>query len=292
MSDAALVILLAALAATWLAFALALVGVRRLRVRRDEGFSGLMILLWRLYSFGFQRLRVEGREHAPARPLCDARGVADFGERAAAGELAERPRPLIVLANHTAGIDPVLIQTALPFEPRWMMAADMRLRLLEPLWRYARIIFVDRGEPDSTSLRTALAHLKASGALGIFPEAHLERPPRHVLPFKPGVGLMVKRSRALVLPVVVDGTPTGPTAWSSLLKRGRCRVRIFPPIDYTLDGMPTDAGAIRDDLERRLREAAGWPASPVRPEVDAAGELRWIDRQTGDEVDADTLMAS
>ena len=46
----------------------------------------------------------------------------------AAERAITKGRPIIVIANHTAGIDPLLIQFATwRFEIRWMMAADLRI---------------------------------------------------------------------------------------------------------------------------------------------------------------------
>lgn len=165
-------------------------------------------------------------------------------------------RPIIVAPNHTAGVDPLLVQTALRFEARWMMAADMRAPQLNDLWDYAKMIFVDRSTNDSKSLREAMRHLKGGGALGVFPEGHIERPPRRMLPFKAGIGLLVKSSKALVLPALIDGAPQTDTAWGSLLLPSRASVRFLEPVDYT--AMNLDAQGIADDLRERFVRASGW----------------------------------
>jgi hypothetical protein len=57
--------------------------------------------------------------------------------------------------------------------------------------------------------------------IGVFPEGRLERPERHLLPFLPGLGVMIKRTRASVLPIVIEGTPQTETAWASVLASQR-----------------------------------------------------------------------
>src|SRR5690606_28478224 len=97
--------LLFTLAAAWFLFAL---GARTLLNNpRAEPLAGLALVFIRLYARFFHALRVEGGEHVP-RSL--------------------HPGPLILVCNHTAGVDPLLVQAAVPFEIRWMMARDMQPR--------------------------------------------------------------------------------------------------------------------------------------------------------------------
>lgn len=201
---------------------------------RGTVLAGVVWRVVRLYCRVVHRLRVEGAEHVPS---------------------SRTAGPLVVVSNHTAGVDPVLIQASCPFEVRWMMASDMRVRALEPLWRWLRIIDVKRSGPGAASMREALAHLERGGVVGVFPEGGIERPARTLRRFLPGAGLLIARSGAPVLPVVVDGTPYTKAAWGSLLRPSRARVRFLPRITYP-DG--TEAKAVTSDLERRFAEATGW----------------------------------
>ncbi len=194
----------------------------------------------RVYARFFHDLRVSGREHIPASPS---------------------PGPLIVVANHTAGVDPILVTASGPFEIRWVMAQDMRLPALAWLWRWQRVIFVSRSGQDRRAVREALAHLEGGGVLGIFPEGGLERPPRQIRRFRRGVGLLIHRSRAPVLPMVIEGTPQVDPAWASLWRRGRARVTAHSIIDYAGSGL--SGVEIAEDLRERYLEWTGWPANDV-----------------------------
>jgi 1-acyl-sn-glycerol-3-phosphate acyltransferase len=203
-------------------------------------------LIWRLteiYTALVHRVRVEGAENIP-----DAR----------------KPGPLIVVLNHTAGIDPLLAQSVVPFEIRWIMMADMRHPALEWFWRFARVIFVDQGGRDVSGPRKAIKHVKSGGVLGIFPEGGLERPRRHILPFESGIGFLIRRTGARVLPVVIQGTPEVDPAWASLTRSSHSLVRFMPLIDYA--GSKMSADEIADDLRRRYLEWTGWPAAERPPE--------------------------
>lgn len=202
--------------------------------RRDP-MVGLLVALMKLFAWLVQRARYEGSEHVPA---------------------SMHPGPLIVVSNHTAGADVPLIQAVCRFEIRWMMARSMQVEFLRWFWEWANVIGVDVSGRDSAALREAIRHVESGGVLGIFPEAGLERPPRQIMPFQPGIGLLIKKTGARVLPVVVDGTPQVDPAWASLWRTGRATVRFFEPIDYSKTGM--SASEIVADLQQRYLGWTGW----------------------------------
>ncbi|MFN0133537.1 MAG: lysophospholipid acyltransferase family protein [Phycisphaerales bacterium] len=197
-------------------------------------YTGLAWYLTRHYSRLFHRLRVEGIEHLP-------RG--------------KRPGPLVVVMNHTAGIDPILVQAVCRFPIRFVMATDMRHPAGEWFWRWREVIFVDRVKGEATGAREALRHLARGGVLGIFPEGGIERPPSRLLPFQPGVGLILARAKAPVLCVTIRDTPSSPTAWQSLVTPSRSVVTFHPTF---LPDPGQSAKEIAADLQRRFREYTGW----------------------------------
>jgi 1-acyl-sn-glycerol-3-phosphate acyltransferase len=164
--------------------------------------------------------------------------------------------PLVVVANHTAGVDPLLIQAACEFEIRWMMARDMMSPTAAPLWSLTRVIPVDRDGRDTSSVRAALKHLAAGGVIGIFPEGAIARPRPLLKPFHHGVGLIVARANAPVLPIIIEGTPDAPTANASILRPSRSRLRILPMVTFP---EPRDAAAITADLEALFARETSWP---------------------------------
>jgi 1-acyl-sn-glycerol-3-phosphate acyltransferase len=237
----------------WVAWAAFVHALARITPREDEQgrpdlWAGLAMLVVIVYARCVQRLRVEGREHVPR-----GRHVG----------------PLVVVANHTAGVDPLLLQASVPFEIRWMMARDMQHDALSWLWEFTGVIGVTRldaaenggrgaGEggrrgSDATAAREAIRHLRAGGVVGVFPEGRIVGGGR-VGEFLPGVGLLVSRSGAKVLQAIIDGTAQTESAWSSLLRPGRARVRFLPVREYR------DAGAaeIAADLRSRLIAETGW----------------------------------
>lgn len=200
--------------------------------------AGLAYRAMQVLCTTLHRLRVEG------------------GERLNLGRF---PGPLIVVANHTAGVDPLLIQSACPFEVRWMMARDMMSPGLQGLWDMGQMIPVDRQGRDTTSVRIALRHLARGGVIGVFPEGGIERPARTLKPFLAGAGLIIAKSHAPVLPILIDGTPEDVSAAASLLRPSHSRLRVLETLRY---GPEMDAQAITRDLEDRFAAATGWNTSP------------------------------
>lgn len=199
--------------------------------------AGIVWRLFKIYVRVVHRLKVEGLEHVPH---------------------SMHPGPLVVVANHTAGVDPILIQAVVRFEVRWMMATDMQAPELDWVWEIGKVIGV-RGEGDAGAAREAIRHVKSGGVLGIFPEGRLERPARQLRPFVPGVGLVVKRTGAPVLIAIVDGTPQVDPAWASLWRFSRARLRFLPMVRY--EGTALSAGEIAEDLQQRFEAATGWPVN-------------------------------
>lgn len=224
---------------------------------RGDVELGLIWHLARLYAVLVHRLRVVGREHVPR---------------------SRRAGPLIVVANHTAGVDPVLLQAAVPFEIRWMMAQDMRHPRGEWLWSLCEIIFVSRHAPSPGGTREAIQHLRDGGVLGVFPEGGIERPRSVVRPFAPGVGFLIRRTGAPVLPVVIEGTPDTQRAWDSILRFSRSTLTFMRPIDYKDSGL--DAAGITEDLRRRFIE---WIEGPTD---EPAGTLMLDPRAPGERLRA------
>jgi len=206
---------------------------------RGDVFTGILYHGCRLYCRFFQRASATGVENIPDD---------------------KRPGALIVLANHTAGVDPFLVQTFTKFEARWMMGADMMLPSFAPIWEHLRIIPVKRDGKDTSSAREALKHLKDGGVLGVFPEGGLENPPGVLRPFLPGVGLIIARSGAPVLPVFIEGTPVTKSPYGSLFVPGRARLTFGPLMRF--DGMSSEE--ITTKLESWFAQTSGWPKRDER----------------------------
>ena len=205
---------------------------------RDDVVSDLAWFVSLIYARLVHRVRIEGREHVPR-----VEGAAANG-------------PLVIVSNHTAGVDPMLIQLACPFEIRWMMMREMMLPEFSGLWAWLRVIPVEQNGRDSASLRAALRHLAAGGVLGIFAEGGIERPAERIMAYLPGVGMLVSKAKARVLPVVIHGTPKCASAYRGMFTPSRAVVRFLPVRSFEGSGM--GPGEIALELEKQAVRELGW----------------------------------
>lgn len=231
------------------------IGARLARRIGTAPFAGAVDLLICLYCRIFHRVRFVGFEDLPA-PF--RHGDAEGG---------------LVVANHTAGIDPLLVQTGVRRFIRWMMWADMMIPSLDPIWKAGRILPVRYGSEDSTTVRLAIRHVRDGGLVGVFAEGGIARPPGRIHPFQAGVGLLARMTKAPILLVHIHGTPQAPTAFGSVLRPSRTTVEMVGIFDLSREKDPHRAVEI---LRTALAEHTGWPLSDVdlvekwRAEMDAA----------------------
>jgi len=207
-------------------------------LRRGPDGDAMVGLLWRISRWWLrirQRVDVHGAVHL---------------------EEAMRAGPVLIVANHTGGVDPLLVQLVTPTLIRWMMARDMMGPGTDDVWQLLRVIPVERSEADTTSLRTAIRVLRRGGAVGVFPEGRITRPPRTLRPFQEGVGLLAARTSARVVPCWISGTPDVDGMVASIVGRSRSRVEFLEPVQYDRSD---DPAAVAQDLRRRLAAASGWP---------------------------------
>ncbi len=219
---------------------------------RDDILTGVVIRTMQVYSRLVHRLTVENKATIP-----DSKSSG----------------PLIVIANHTAGVDPLFIQASCKFEIRWLMAQDMKVSWLDKVWDWSRIIFIDRSHKGGAAgLRQAIAHVKSGGVIGIFPEGRIERPVQTLFPFLPGVGMLIARTGARVLPIIIEDAPQVDPAWASLWTPSSARIRVMPIIDYAAEaeGSRISPRHVVDDLQNKYLQWTGWPEGESVPENDDA----------------------
>lgn len=231
--------------ATWIMVSLlvwlGLVVLARAVLARDvrgDVVSGLAMLALGAYARLVHGLRCERRELATLAHAAERRGEA-----------------VIVVSNHASGVDPILIQACCPFFIRWMMMREMMTPLLQPLWDWLEIIPVDRNGRDSAAVRAGLRHLEAGGVLGIFAEGGIERPYGELMPFQPGVGLLVHKARASVLLTLVIGAPDATSAYAALVTSSASRVRFVELREAEAAGASPRPAEIAQSLEDAARRA-------------------------------------
>ncbi|MDQ6972363.1 MAG: lysophospholipid acyltransferase family protein [Mariprofundaceae bacterium] len=154
--------------------------------------------------------------------------------------------PVILVGNHRAGVDPLLVQASVNRPLCFMMAREY----YEAMW-YARWFFdacgaipVNPGGANRHSLATAIKAVQAGNALCLFPEgaANPDIPLQRVLP---GAVLIAMETGAPIIPFRITGTwPFDHIHLShSFLRRGRGKVNFGAP--FSIPGGNGEREAIR-----------------------------------------------
>jgi 1-acyl-sn-glycerol-3-phosphate acyltransferase len=165
----------------------------------------------------------------------------------------------VIVANHASGLDPPLVQFAVPRRVRFMMAQEQMHPALGWLWRRLQVLPVTYTAADAGMLREAVRHVKSGGVVGVFPEGAIERPPRTLGPFADGTGTLVALSKAPVVVLWIHGTPTvGNAILDPFVPRGRATVEYLGTLDFAAEGV-RDPAEITARLRGAIAEASGWP---------------------------------
>lgn len=165
----------------------------------------------------------------------------------------------ILAANHTTGIDGLLIQSATPRIVRWLMLEQYRYRVLNPIWRIVQPVTVDPDRPSPAALRQLLKYLDQGEMIGIFPEGRLQRTERELAPLRQGVAMLARKSGAPVVPIWITGTPRAHSMLLHFILPSRSVVLYGRPIFYD-----PEAGdqAFVDRLHEQMMRLKAWAEQP------------------------------
>lgn len=99
---------------------------------------------------------------------------------------------VLILANHLADVDPIVVQAACP-RPIFFMAKSelFEMPILRSFLKLFRAFPVKRGEPDRSAIKRAVELLKQGHAVCVFPEGQLSED-GNLQELKAGVGLIAR----------------------------------------------------------------------------------------------------
>jgi 1-acyl-sn-glycerol-3-phosphate acyltransferase len=235
--------------------------------RRAPGRSRFGVFWWDFWRFLTEKvvmlgfgLRVRGRENVP------------------------RTGPVLYLGNHQSFLDPILSATAARDRPFRPFARETLFQ--GPLgWLFTSLggLPVSGTGSDKSVMRIALTELAEGRSVLIYPEGS-RSPDGPIQPFKTGVGLLLRRSEAAIVPVGMDGSfDAWPRQHSTPHWRHAIELEIGEPMnreELLADGIPTAMLRLEervDELRRRcrarLRERFG-PDYPAPGPADGITPLR------------------
>ncbi|MDX1944612.1 MAG: lysophospholipid acyltransferase family protein [Pirellulaceae bacterium] len=182
------------------------------------------------------------------------------------GALAVPPgRGSILVSNHRSSVDPFFLQTAADRPIHWMVAREFcQSRAFGWFLRACEVIPVGRGGIDTAATKEALRIVSAGGLVGMFPEGRINMTDDLLLPGRPGAAWLALRTRAIVIPCYIAGSPYRGTPWSPFLTPARVQVRFGLPLDLTAyHGRENEPGVVEEVMRKCLiaiAELAGQPA--------------------------------
>ena len=177
-----------------------------------------------------------------------------------------REGPVIYASNHQSNLDPPSIGCLVWDRPFTTLARAglFKSKLFGWLIRLPGAIPIHRDRGDASAIRAAIEQLKAGGCILMFPEGS-RSPDGAIRQFKAGILILVKRTKAPVVPIAVEGAyDTWPIGQRFPRFRGRIKVRasraipadelLADPPQLTLQRLRFKIDAIRLGLRQELRQ--------------------------------------
>ena len=191
--------------------------------------------------------------------------------------------PAILIANHTCGIDHLVLQAGCRRVLGFMIAREYYdWSLIHWFCKRVGCIPVNRDGRDIHATRTALRVLGEGRVLPIFPEGQITPSSgRELGPIRPGAAFLAIRSGVPVVPAYIRGTPETNQIGPSVATPSRAVVIFGDPIDLA-DFKPDQAGdkEVQAEVSRRFLHALlelehrSWNGA-IRP-VACSGETAWL----------------
>jgi 1-acyl-sn-glycerol-3-phosphate acyltransferase len=154
--------------------------------------------------------------------------------------------PAILIANHTCGIDHMILQAGCRRVLGFMIAQEFyNIWLCRQFCVLLRCIPVKRDGKDVAATRAALRALADGRVLPIFPEGKIH--PNSGRDFgepKPGAAFIALKAKVPVIPAYIRGTPMSNHVYKSLAIPSNARILFGTPIDLS------DAYAAADHLSK------------------------------------------
>jgi 1-acyl-sn-glycerol-3-phosphate acyltransferase len=193
------------------------------------------VLRWLIHNIGYQLLARFGR----------ADSVDNLPSNGSA----------IVIFNHIAFIDPIVVLSVLPRNAVPLARHDV---FEVPGWgifpRLWDVIPVRREEVDREALRKALAVLDAGEVLLVAPEGT-----RHpsLQRAKAGLAYLALKSKAPIVPVAIEGTEGYPRLIVGRSDLAPVRIRVGQPFRYLEPSGPRDRDRLRKMTDEAMYVLAG-----------------------------------
>ncbi len=170
--------------------------------------------------------------------------------------------PMLIVANHTSYLDPVIIGLAVPRRPVAFMAKEELFKVPMLGWYIRKLgaFPVKRNTADRQAIKSAVNILRRGEIVCVFPEGGRNR--ERLAEALPGAALLALKTKTPILPAAISGADQVWTGTSRRPRFPKIQVKFGRPfeIDAAQDKKTalTDATKkIMDDINNLLGERAG-----------------------------------
>ena len=164
-----------------------------------------------------------------------------------------RKGSFLLLANHQSYLDPILL--TVPIHRRLQFVARDSLFkgiIMKSLLKGCLAIPIKRGKADTKAIKTILRTLKQGHGVGLFPEATRTLDGR-IIDIKAGFGLLVRKSKTVVIPAIIDGAYESWPKGRKIMLPGEIHIHYGKAITYQQTREMDDktfAGFLTDELRQ------------------------------------------
>ena len=156
--------------------------------------------------------------------------------------------------NHCSQVDPVIIGVAAGRELWYLAKAELfSTPFLGWLIRNLHAMPVDRRRSDRSALLAWTQILRSGNPVLLFPEGTRNKKPGFLRP-RAGIGMLVCRTQAPVVPVYISGTVN---VWKTMIGLDRIQVRFGKPIQFFPEQMPDRRRDAYNFISREVMREVG-----------------------------------
>ena len=155
-----------------------------------------------------------------------------FNYRVIGAENMIEEGPCIIAANHCSYLDPPLVGVACKRAIHYLARKSLLdVPILGPILPELNVIPVDQKNADRSALMGAIRVVRNGGAVLIFPEG-TRSPDGNLQPAQPGIGMIVAKTGAPVVPVKILGSYEVFPRGSSCPRLGPVMVSVGPALRF------------------------------------------------------------
>ena len=176
--------------------------------------------------------------------------------------------PVLILGNHQSYLDPPIIGAGLDRQLCYVARDTLfNNRFFAWLIDSINVMPIKRGTADIGAMKMIIEKLNSDEAVVLFPEA-TRSCDGNIAEIKPGFGLLAKRSRATVVPAIIDGAFEAWPRHKHLPGLGSINVQYGKPIQpdhvraLSNEEFAAEITTILRQMQSQLRSSLGKPPFP------------------------------